>query len=602
MTPRPGLPGIAPQALPMTLQRPWPARQRPAWLCCALFLLACRVEAVDLELRVEDIGVRHHVGHAASVPLLVRVENPFSEAFRGELVAQLNWRFGPFEEDAVGQRLSRSLEVPPRGSRRVCLQVPGLARREPLLLQVVDTQGAVRAGLRFDWAEAGLAQSAGHILVGVLTTSGEDVQAIHEAVFFPRGATLDAVAPPRLKLLSLSPASLPPCLECYQELTFLIMAVPAGALTAEQERLLTRATLAGLHLVVVGRAPAGLLAEASAEAPVPRGRGSLQRIRSIRDPEAFARLRAAASDEMASARAALQPASPDDVFEPDPWLRGRFRQPELPGTFQLGSWLGLYVLLVGPGTFFWLRARGRREQAWLVMPIGGLLCTALLLAWVGTHKFQSLELDLARCVFSRDGMEEGRHSAHVRIASPDEGSYRLRMEGSWMPRETFRFGEEAPDVHWDESAVEFRKIRTPRWSATDFVTDGVARAMPPVRWEGDHIRNELSVAFAEAALLVGEDAFETRGLAPGAVWRFGEQRPSRRLVTLVRRWRLRDSAALVETIGFEDPDHVRRVMGSIRGLFLGVVERKPVELILEPRPTVERAWTLHVHVFEKGPS
>lgn len=574
---------------------------RSALLLAWLALLGPAVGGDELALKLDDIGLRRHLGYGEVVPLVVRLENTGLRPFDGELVARAVPDPGPTGDSPEPRVSSRVVNVPAHESRRVCVRA--FETRTPVLLQAVDSQGQVQESLALDWETESLTRYSGQKLAGVLTTTAEVAQEIHRAVLFPRGAGLDAVAPPQLELVTLAPETLPPCLECYRELSFLVVASGPGALSAEQTRLLADAMLAGLQIVVAGD---GVLegfpfpvSEARA-GPVRYGLGSLERVTSLDDPRAFARLRAAGSEQRAEVLAALPPVSAADGLQAEAWARSHFRRAQPPGRLGLLCGLAVYVLLVGPVCFFFLRARDRREQAWLWTPAIAGVATVALTAWMSAHAFHRRELDVARFVYSEDGARLARQELHARLSTPRAESVSVRIEGPW----TFE-GIAAPRVRFSDRSVVLRDVRTEAWSVNDLAARGSWFEPSPVVWRGDRIENRLPLAFSEAALLVGEDAFETGRIASGASWRFAEHGPSRALLTLVRSFVGREAAIggpVLDAVGFDDAEQMRRAMASARGLFLGVVERPVDEVLFEPRPAVARGFTIYVHLFPKEPT
>src|SRR5262249_29845534 len=192
--------------------------------------------------------------------------------------------------------------------------------------------------------------------------------------------------------------------------------------------------LAGLRVLVVdGASNRGGLFTSYPTPPTglaPVGLGSLQRVSSLADVQAFAGMRAAGSAEPGALEEPFAE-PPEQLFDPYRWVQANFRRPELPRAGWMLAWLVLYVFFVGPLSFLALRARDHREKAWIVLPLGALAGAALLFAWVRVHAFRAVELDAARCVFSRDGLEDRRTQVFLRIASPSERSYRLQVAGAW---------------------------------------------------------------------------------------------------------------------------------------------------------------------------
>jgi hypothetical protein len=587
--------------------RAWQSRlprggaSRSVLLLAWLGLVGPGAGADELSVRVDDIGLRRHLGHRNVVPLVVRLENAGAGSFDGELVAR-----GVPDQYLAGDTpdvrvSSRVVSVPAHESRRVCVRA--FDARTPVLLEAIDGQGQVRGSRSLDWETESLTRHSGQKLAGVLAPTAEVAQEVHRAVLFPRGAGLDAVAPPQLELVTLAPETLPPCLECYRELSFLVVATGPGALRAEQTRLLADAMLAGLQIVVAGD---GVLegfpfpVNEVRTGPVRYGLGSLERVASLDDPRAFARLRAAGSDERAEVLAALPPASAADALQAEAWTRRHFRRAQPPGRLGLACGLTAYLLLLGPVSFFFLRARDRREEAWLWTPAIAGVATVALVAWMSAHAFHRRELDVARFVYSTEGARLARQELHARLSTPRAESVHVRVEGPW----TFDTIT-APRVRFSDRSVELRDVHTQVWSVNDLSGRGSVAAPAPVVWRGEVVENRLPLAFSEAALLVGEDAFETGRIASGASWRFAEHGPSRALLTLVRSFVDREAAidgAVLDAVAFDDADQMRRTMASARGLFLGVVERPVNEVLFEPRPAVARGSTVYVHLFPKEPA
>jgi hypothetical protein len=575
---------------------------QPARLTVAVLLSvasASATGAADVDLRLEDVGVRRHVGRGAWLPLRFVLHNRSAERFRGSVVAVVERRTGPFPDDEVErQSISRAVELAAGAVAPVCLDLPHLARSAPVAVQVLDASGAAAATLRVDWQDLSIVDGTGHVPVGVLTASAEEAEALYRAILFPPGVPPDSVAPPRLKLLALTSESLPACSEQWNDLGYLVLASPTARLAPEQQRAITHAMLDGLHVMTLGTVLEGAHPSLLVPGPpVALGRGSLQRISGIGDPDAFERLRAAGAIEERTSRHEAE--AIEAIVEPEAWLRTRLADPRLPDALPLALGLSAYALAVGPLSFFYLRRRNRRERGWVVMPFWAAGASAVLLAWVASQAFREAEVAVLRCVFSRDGLAEGRHLAYLRLASPHEASYRLRLDGEWRLRPGSAPTGPVPEVHRGAGSLELRGVLMPSWSMIEVAAESVSAAPVPVLWEADAVRNVSTGLFAQAALLVGDEIFETTSLTPGARWAYKEG-ASRPLGSLVRRRRLSaPTAALVEVVGFDDRDHVRRVMRSVNGVFLGVREEAPRGLLVEPAPDRQRTFTLLVHVFPR---
>ncbi|HEV3311511.1 MAG TPA: hypothetical protein VG815_13445 [Chloroflexota bacterium] len=107
--------------------------------------------------------------------------------------------------------------------------------------------------------------------------------------------------------------------------------------------------------------------------------------------------------------------------------------PALAWVIGLVALAALYILLLGPLSFWTLRRMGRRELTWVVVPIGAVLCTAATFGVTGAVKSRSVLVNTIGIV-QLGGQSSARPATlYMGVFAPESGSYDLTMPGSGFP-------------------------------------------------------------------------------------------------------------------------------------------------------------------------
>lgn len=100
----------------------------------------------------------------------------------------------------------------------------------------------------------------------------------------------------------------------------------------------------------------------------------------------------------------------------------------LPSALLLGCFVGLYVLLVGPGNYFLLRRMRRRELAWVTIP-SAIVVFSLIAYVIGLQfKGNSAVVNQMSIVSGRVGVTTGEVTAAVAVYSPRRQAYDIFFE------------------------------------------------------------------------------------------------------------------------------------------------------------------------------
>ena len=120
--------------------------------------------------------------------------------------------------------------------------------------------------------------------------------------------------------------------------------------------------------------------------------------------------------------------------EPLSWSLGRDAGFNLPGAMSMLVMLGAYVVIVGPITWFVLRAIRRPGLAWVVIPAVSVLFTGLL--WMLGSSVRE-GVDAAHGTILEVAPRGSVASTYELVSSRSGGGVSLRLPAGWSPRSSF---------------------------------------------------------------------------------------------------------------------------------------------------------------------
>jgi hypothetical protein len=153
------------------------------------------------------------------------------------------------------------------------------------------------------------------------------------------------------------------------------------------------------------------------------------------------------------------------------------------------------------------------------------------------------------------------------------------------------------DVESGHDALLVRNIRAPKWSTQDFELETVSFVKAPVSWQDGVLHNDAGAAFAETVLLVGDQVFDLGPLSPSGTIRL-DGRSGHALLPSVRRTDTAGAETLDRAFAFSNRAQIKKLMRTVRGVFVGLVEEDGRDFSLEPAAERRRSFTVHVHLFE----
>jgi hypothetical protein len=560
-------------------------------------------------LTLKDIGIRRNVD-SREVVFWLDIANPAEQPLDG-LLACREQRPTFFEDDPPsGQTVGMHIQVPPRGHRSLCFPVPHHMARpgSATELRLVDDHGVERARLRTDPTEDKLFWKSGDRLIGILATELATVQSIQEGILFAKereGKDFFRLASAKFIYLS---RDMNDCWQALRTLDDLIVALPAGELSGAQREAVRQAMFSGLRVVVVDSLPgnpAYLAAySGSATGAATVGRGAVARASSINDEKVWAGLLKPQDEPRWGRRLRLEgDGSLAQLINMDAWVEPRYQRPRAPTATALLTFLGAYVLVLGPLSFALLRARNRRERAWLITPMITLAFSLVLVIWIQIRQFHERELDATVVLTSDQRWPEVQASVYARLSSPNAASYDVSVTGFIHAIEWYRFPDRKPiDVIRSDDSLELKHVEVPRWSSLDFTMEAHASAPAPVTWQETGIRNQLGVPFEEAVLLTSEGWFDIGGLAPGASFlpQPAARRPLPELIPLLRKGKPEERTRLLHALPLWDLNALEAMqpkLRAVRGVFIGFTRESRLRFTVEPAPEVVRLWTIYTHHF-----
>ena len=556
-----------------------------------ILLAAIPGPARGLELRVREVGLRNFVGQGqTAVRVMVRNDSP--APLRGTVSAEFSQ---PWLRSEL--RVSSSVSLEPWADETICLPLRlhayELREEYSLVVRLLDGTGMERGRHTVSTGPLTTGRDDVKSHIGILAENAASVRAVQNALLFPEDMADRAFFErPGLGLIHLGPDS-SPCAEAYACLDSLILAAPADRLTSELRAALTEATLAGLHLTIVEPRPGrpGFLPEQSLlDTTMVFGQGVVTRVERPSDLTGSS----FSSPDKDTVPKSEQPRKllvrPEELVRIEAWKGTRFRTTETPQVRPVLVASLLYVLLVGPGTFFLLRALGRREWAWFVSPALALGFSLLLLGWVRASRFDTVELDALLVRESSDAIPYVRSTAMLRISSPRELEGAVHLPGRW--RLDGDLGRLA--LFTDSTTVE--NLLVHQWATTDLTLSTSGTGPFPAFLEADGIRHALTRTVDEALLILPNGECERTGWPAGEIWRCIPEQGGTQATT----GEAREGAA---------PGLRHLLMGRPRGwnpwivasaALVAVTHDEGPRVALTPPAEVTRSSTLYVHVFRRA--
>ncbi len=106
----------------------------------------------------------------------------------------------------------------------------------------------------------------------------------------------------------------------------------------------------------------------------------------------------------------------------------------LPSFVYICCWLGLYVFVIGPLNYFFLRRIKRTELAWITIPVLVILFTAL--AYFSGYAYRGIRPILNRLMLVQgwEGVEQTQVSAVVGVYSPSRTAYTVETQEQFLLR------------------------------------------------------------------------------------------------------------------------------------------------------------------------
>ena len=179
-------------------------------------------------------------------------------------------------------------------------------------------------------------------------------------------------------------------------------------------------------------------------------------------------------------------------------------------------WVGIYILVIGPLNFAWLKRLRKLEWGWVTMAATAVFFAAGIYVSSSSHRPRTFTLDGA-VIYSMDAHSPVAVEHYgFRISSPDRRQVGLTVnddvilasQRSWNPREdtgayvgSDLAGRGGNLPGWQMQLAPPLKLEVPmrRWSFTDFYAEGFHEFPGTVHWTSPmHLRNDTGLKFCEA--------------------------------------------------------------------------------------------------------
>jgi hypothetical protein len=198
---------------------------------------------------------------------------------------------------------------------------------------------------------------------------------------------------------------------------------------------------------------------------------------------------------------------------------------DLPSLRVTGLLVLLYVLLVGPLNYIALRAIGRRELAWITVPVVAVVFAAGAYGLAVTTKGRSVQSNQVSIVHVASGWKDAYQETYTGIFTPTRGDYQVAIGGGHSLIAPLGYAgtpsQGSLRVLPDQNAVDLLGVTA--YTLRGFATESTVAAPQltvNVKLSGGklvgRIENHASVTYPDAVLIAG-DSYQIIGkLAPGA--------------------------------------------------------------------------------------
>ena len=104
----------------------------------------------------------------------------------------------------------------------------------------------------------------------------------------------------------------------------------------------------------------------------------------------------------------------------------------LPSFIYICCWLGVYVIVIGPVNYFFLRRIKRTELAWITVPVLVILFTSL--AYISGFAYRGARPILNRIMLAQswEGVDQAQVNALIGVYSPSRTSYTVETQDQFM--------------------------------------------------------------------------------------------------------------------------------------------------------------------------
>ena len=182
-------------------------------------------------------------------------------------------------------------------------------------------------------------------------------------------------------------------------------------------------------------------------------------------------------------------------------------------------WLGLYIVVVGPISFFILRRLGKLEWGWMTICAVSLLFAAGLYIAGSARRPAGFTLDRVAVYRMDENSPEASEDLGLRVSSPERGSIALSVGDSVVPTDSISSGYGgAPEVDIGSDITDRPHVEPQwqvdlglptvihlsmlRWSLRDLEFRGFHEFPGTVHWVSPmRLRNDTGMAYDEAIFL-----------------------------------------------------------------------------------------------------
>ncbi len=201
----------------------------------------------------------------------------------------------------------------------------------------------------------------------------------------------------------------------------------------------------------------------------------------------------------------------------------------LPSAFLLFCFIGLYIILIGPANYIALRRYGRRELAWVTIPVGILLFSFAAYLIGLRFKGNSVVINQIAMVSGRLGQPQAYVESAVAVYSPRRSAYDIVFDSDALVRRlsSFSGGSGADELFIDQGNEIIIKNKLIDVGGIETYDAAAVRELPPfdgvVRlFEKDGqtraaitIANHSNAELQNAVLLFDDRALTLGAIAPG---------------------------------------------------------------------------------------